>query len=126
MTSNLMDITGSLLKVHAKGWMVLESLEPAKDILYAKTTNAQSILLNKFVTPLTSRGTSRATHADHMDSMHTEFCGCVKVTEYDKENNILTVYHQGTHSCTPKPDIQQHVEKAKEANFDNAPLNNAL
>ena len=57
---------------------------------------------------------------------HREFCGCVKVTEYDKENNILTVYHQGTHSCTPKPDIQQHVEKAKEANFDNAPLNNAL
>ena len=71
MTSNLMDIIESLLKAHAKGWMVLENLEHAKDILYARTTNAQSILLNKFETPLTSRGTSRATHADHVDSMHT-------------------------------------------------------
>ena len=54
-----------------KGLMVLENLEHAKDILYVRTTNAQSILLNKFETPSTSRGTSRATHADHVDFMHT-------------------------------------------------------
>ena len=52
--------------------------------------------------------------------VHREFCGCVKVTEFDRETNVLTVYHQGTHTCNPKPDVQDHINKAKEINMENA------
>ena len=33
------------------------------------------------------------------------FCGCIKVIEYDKESQVLTYYHQGTHCCTLKPNV---------------------
>ena len=52
--------------------MVLENLEHAADILFVKTTNAQSILQKMFTIQLTSRGISKATHVDHVDSMHIE------------------------------------------------------
>ena len=50
--------------------MVLENLEHAVDILFVKTTNAQSILQKMFTIQLTSRGISKATHVDHVDSTH--------------------------------------------------------
>ena len=33
------------------------------------------------------------------------FCGCRKVTEFDKEKNKLDVWYEGSHNCTPKPDM---------------------
>ena len=36
---------------------------------------------------------------------HKRYCGCLKVTEYDKDAGLLTTYHQGKHICTAKPDV---------------------
>ena len=58
--------------------------------------------------------------------VHRELCGCVKVTEFDRETNVLTVYHQGTHTCDPKPNVEEHINKAKEENMENVPLSIAL
>ena len=33
------------------------------------------------------------------------FCGCHKVTEFDKEKNELDVWYEGSHNCTLKPDV---------------------
>ena len=33
--------------------------------------------------------------------VYREFCGCVKVTEFDRDTNVFTIYHQGTHTCNP-------------------------
>ena len=34
-----------------------------------------------------------------------EYCGCVKVVEFDKNTEILTYYHQGNHICSVKPNV---------------------
>ena len=45
------------------------------------------------------------------------FCGCVKVTEYNYDTNELTVWYQGDHICTLKPDIM-----TKRNFFESLPL----
>ena len=37
--------------------------------------------------------------------VHKRYCGCLKVIEYDKDAGLLTIYHQGKHICTAKPDV---------------------
>ena len=34
------------------------------------------------------------------------FCGCIKVTEFNRQENLLTIWHQGKHKCNLKPDIK--------------------
>ena len=55
-------------------------------------------------------------------------CNARKVTEFDCYDNILTIYHQGKHTCTPKPylDEQRQVaaEKRKEMPLLNLELRN--
>ena len=45
------------------------------------------------------------------------FCGCVKVTEYNYDTNELTVWYEGDHICTLKPDIM-----TKRNFFESLPL----
>ena len=33
------------------------------------------------------------------------YCGFLKAREYDKNASLLTIYHQGEHICTAKPDV---------------------
>lgn len=42
-----------------------------------------------------------------------EKCTAIKVTEYDRSQNTLTIYHQGNHTCTCQPNLiakKQYVE----------------
>ena len=48
--------------------------------------------------------------------VHKRYCGCLKVTEYDKDAGLLTIYHQGEHICTAKPDVISK-KKYAEANI---------
>ena len=36
------------------------------------------------------------------------FCGSIKVTEFKRWENLLTLWHQGKHKCNLKPDIEGH------------------
>ena len=36
-------------------------------------------------------------------------CGCLRTLEYDKDTGFLTYMHQGTHSCTLKPDTYRKI-----------------
>ena len=55
-------------------------------------------------------------------------CKAQKVTEFDRKDNVLTIYHQGKHTCTPKPDIEKQrqiaAEKCKELLSLNLELKN--
>ena len=55
-------------------------------------------------------------------------CNAQKVTEFDGKDNVLTIYHQGKHTCTPKPDAEKQrqvaVEKCKEIQPLNLELRN--
>ena len=55
-------------------------------------------------------------------------CNAQKVTEFDQKDNVLTIYHQGKHICTPKPDVEKQrqvaAEKCKEPPTLNLELRN--
>ena len=42
-----------------------------------------------------------------------KFCGCIKVTQFDHQNNLMAVWHQGKHSCSLKPNTLAESEKLK-------------
>ena len=50
-----------------------------------------------------------------------KFCGCSKVVEYDKDMKQLTVWYEGKHICTPKPDT-----KSMKNYFDTLPFKSSL
>ena len=50
-------------------------------------------------------------------------CNARKVTEFDCQDNILTIYHQGKHTCTPKPDFDEQRQVAAEKCKEMPPLN---
>ena len=50
-------------------------------------------------------------------------CNAQKVTEFDCQDNILTIYHQGKHTCTPKPDLDEQRQVAAEKHKEMPPLN---
>ena len=50
-----------------------------------------------------------------------KFCGCSKVVEYDKDTKQLTVWYEGKHICTPKPDT-----KSMKNYFDTLPFKSSL
>ena len=35
-----------------------------------------------------------------------QWCGCICLTEYDRDTHKLTYYHQGNHNCNVKPNIK--------------------
>ena len=39
-----------------------------------------------------------------------KYCGAMKAMEYDERSNCVTVYHQGNHNCTLKPDKRKKFE----------------
>ena len=43
-----------------------------------------------------------------------EYCGALKALEYDETTSVLTVFHQGIHKCTLKPEIQSTLSWAKQ------------
>ncbi|MCG8621943.1 MAG: hypothetical protein MJE68_08125, partial [Proteobacteria bacterium] len=49
------------------------------------------------------------------------YCGCRKVTEYNKQTQELDVWYEGEHNCTPKPDIA-----SKRNFFESLPLRHDL
>ena len=42
-----------------------------------------------------------------------KYCGAMKAMEYDEISNCVTVYHQGNHNCTLKPDKRKKFEFAQ-------------
>ena len=50
-------------------------------------------------------------------------CNAWKVTEFDQKDNVLTIYHQGKHTCTPKPDVEEQRQVAAEKRKELPPLN---
>ena len=50
-------------------------------------------------------------------------CNARKVIEFDHQDNILTIYHQGKHICTPKPDLHEQRQVAAEKRKEMPPLN---
>ena len=50
------------------------------------------------------------------------FCGCIKVTEFDRQENLLTIWHQGKHKCNLKPDIKGQREKLREESKNRPPI----
>ena len=50
-------------------------------------------------------------------------CNARKVTEFDQKDNVLTIYHQGKHTCTPKPDVEKQRQVAAEKCKEIPPLN---
>ena len=50
-------------------------------------------------------------------------CNAQKVTEFDCQDNILTIYYQGKHTCTPKPDLDEQRQAAAEKCKEMPPLN---
>ena len=43
-----------------------------------------------------------------------EYCGALEALEYDQTTSVLTVFHQGIHKCTLKPEIQSTLNWAEE------------
>ena len=41
------------------------------------------------------------------------YCGTLKAMEYDERSNCVTVYHQGNHNCTLKPDKRKNLNLHK-------------
>ena len=50
-------------------------------------------------------------------------CNARKVTEFDQKDNVLTIYHQGKHTCTPKPNVEEQRQVAAEKHKELPPLN---
>ena len=50
------------------------------------------------------------------------FCGCIKVTEFNRWENLLTIWHQGKHKCNLKPDIKGQQEKSREESKNHPPI----
>ena len=50
-------------------------------------------------------------------------CNAWKVTEFDQKDNVMTIYHQGKHTCTPKPDVEKQRQVAAEKCKELPPLN---
>ena len=50
-------------------------------------------------------------------------CNARKVTEFDWKDNVLTIYHQRKHTCTPKPDVEKQRQVAAEKHKELPPLN---
>ena len=50
-------------------------------------------------------------------------CNAQKVTEFDWKYNVLTIYHQGKYTCTPKPDVEKQRQVAAEKRKELPPLN---
>ena len=50
-------------------------------------------------------------------------CNARKVTEFDRKDNVLTIYHQGKHTCTPKPNTEEQRQVAAEKRKELPPLN---
>ena len=48
---------------------------------------------------------------------------CMKLTDFDWKDNVLTIYHQGKHTCTPKPDVEEQRQVAAEKCKELPPLN---
>ena len=51
-----------------------------------------------------------------------EFCGCIKVTEFIWQENLLTIWHQGKHKCNLKPDVKGQQEKLNEESKKQPPI----
>lgn len=49
-------------------------------------------------------------------------CGARKMTEYDFNSQILTVWHVGNHTCKPKLDRKKHIDKIRKAIMKNKSL----
>ena len=45
------------------------------------------------------------------------YCGCKKVTEYDFDTKEITVWYEGDHNCTPKPNVKSKINF-----FENLPF----
>ena len=50
-------------------------------------------------------------------------CNAQNVTEFDHHDNILTIYHQRKHTCTPKPDLDEQRQVVAEKRKEMPPLN---
>ena len=50
-------------------------------------------------------------------------CNAQKVTEFDRKDNVLTIYHQGKHTCTPKPNVEEQRQVAAEKHRELPSLN---
>ena len=51
-----------------------------------------------------------------------EFCGCIKVTEFNRQENLLKIWHQGKHKCNLKPDVKGQQEKLNEESKKQPPI----
>ena len=50
-------------------------------------------------------------------------CNAQKVIEFDQKDNVLTIYHQRKHTCTPKPNVEEQRQVAAEKRKELPPLN---
>ena len=48
---------------------------------------------------------------------HT-WCGCLRITEYDRDTQKLTYYHQGKHICSLKPNVKGNVDYLRNLPID--------
>ena len=48
-------------------------------------------------------------------------CGCKKTADYNLDTKEITVFYEGEHNCTPKPDIKSKINF-----FENLPLRSSL
>ena len=53
-------------------------------------------------------------------------CNARKVTEFNWKDNVLTIYHQGKHTCMRKPDVEKQRQVPSEKCKELPPLNREL
>ena len=51
-----------------------------------------------------------------------QWCGALKLTEYCRESESLTIYHIGTHKCHLKPDTNKYRKQVRDAVLRNSDL----
>ena len=47
-----------------------------------------------------------------------EYCGAMKILEFDIDTNYITAYHYGNHICWPKQNKKQQLQYAKDATLN--------
>ena len=45
--------------------------------------------------------------------VYRQYCGVLKVIEFDREANMMTILYQGEHNCRPKPNRKKKLDEIK-------------
>ena len=81
------------------------NLECAMDLIFVKILNAPKVMTEGVQNLIDFKQEKGGGYTCKCCGYyaHKKYCGCLKVTEYDKDAGLLTIYHQGKHICTAKP-----------------------